>query len=220
MVANIIKELGVYIGEDFLGGKNPFNPKGHFENRDFVEMNVKILGATGGKWSIPPSREEILAWKDEVAPQIKELIAKHEKEVWGWKDPRNTITLELYLPHLKNPHLLICYRDTDDIVASLQNREREIFDKDIPKGWAVNLVSTYNGRIAETIADYPDTPKMNIRYDDVVTHPKENIRKMVEFLEITPKQEQVENAMHVIMTPEEKAKAKEELWKVASKTQT
>ena len=38
---------------------------------------------------------------------------------YGWKDPRTTLTIRLYLPYLENPHFISCFREPDEVAKSL-----------------------------------------------------------------------------------------------------
>ncbi|KSW10770.1 hypothetical protein CF15_08305 [Pyrodictium occultum] len=124
MVAGILHILGVNMGERLLGA-HWSNPLGHFEDLDFVELNEEILRAAGGSWDNPPAREAILAvaprFYDRIRPLAEEERRRHE--VWGWKDPRTSLTVELYLPHLENPYFIVCHRDWEAIARSLKRRD-------------------------------------------------------------------------------------------------
>lgn len=72
------------------------NPDGFWENLRFVKLNDEILNALGAAWDLPP-RSESSFDSDTLAPQrakahlLLNSFADHHK--WGWKDPRNCLTL-------------------------------------------------------------------------------------------------------------------------------
>ena len=109
LVAKALHEAGIHMGNEFL-------PKGEYEfyeNKDFVQLNDRILAAAGGDQRNPPPHEDIL--KQDFSAEIKELIDKHQKPLWGWKDPRTTLTIDLYLPYLKDPHFIPIFRDPEKV---------------------------------------------------------------------------------------------------------
>lgn len=152
MVARSIHKQGeVHMGDKLLLGL-PDNPKGHYENKKFLHLNIDILKAAGGSWDNPPSKKEILKVAPLFKDRIKRLISESEEEAnaagyisWGFKDPRACLTIDLYMPYLNNPQFIICYRDPMEIARSLNKRDK----MSITDG--VNLVKIYNNRIFDFI---------------------------------------------------------------------
>ena len=132
-----------YAKIDMGSGYRPINdqPNGNWEDLDFYALNVKILKKAGGSWHEPPTREKILAVN--IDKEIKTLVeSKNKKNIlWGWKDPRTALTIELYLHHLINPHYICNFRDPKEVAKSLQNRNGFSIEK------GINLAHLYNKRI-------------------------------------------------------------------------
>jgi len=60
MTSGILSKLGIDMGRELIG-KKVSNPLGHFEDKDFLDLNIKILKeAGGGSWDSTPAREDIL----------------------------------------------------------------------------------------------------------------------------------------------------------------
>ena len=127
MVARLLQRCGVYLGkEEDLGAPAPDNPRGFAENRYFVEINDAILARLRGGWDAPP--EFVPGWQDlpefeDLRQQALALIATMAGQpVWGWKDPRTTLTLPFWqalVPHLR---VLVCVRHPLTVALSLHNR--------------------------------------------------------------------------------------------------
>lgn len=86
------------------------------EDKDFTELNDWIIERAGGTWLEPPPQNKIDRLKKDsvVTKRIKALLKKKKIEFWGVKDPRFTLTLSLYLPHLSDDRYLICiFRKTE-----------------------------------------------------------------------------------------------------------
>lgn len=116
-----LHESGVSVGKRLLGA-DPANPEGYYEDTDFMSLNKKILSAAGGDWKDPPPDSVIQSAGKRFAPEIKELVSKKQAKLWGWKDPRTTLTVKLYLPYIENPHFFCCFRDPQEVAESLKIR--------------------------------------------------------------------------------------------------
>lgn len=122
MVAHICQSLGVHIGEHLLGA-HPSQPKGHFEDVDFYQMNQIILQGCGGKWDDPPSVHVIERNANRFRGSARLIVeSKSHRQLWGWKDPRTCLTLPVYLPFLEDPRVVLVYRDVDSVIKSLIRR--------------------------------------------------------------------------------------------------
>ncbi|WP_088103476.1 sulfotransferase family protein [Halalkalibacter urbisdiaboli] len=112
------------MGEQLLRG-NRGNPKGHFENVEFVNLNEQILAKASGSWKNPPSPKR-LRTLNFPENDIQRFLAKHAKEVWGIKDPRMMITIDYWKEHLQR-HSDISYvfvhRPFRESVLSLARRD-------------------------------------------------------------------------------------------------
>lgn len=141
LVAGSLHKFGVNMGKELLGGGNS-KTSPHYEDISFLKLNEKILMAAGGFWDNPPPEKKILALKDKFAPEIKYLV-KNKSGLWGWKDPRTTLTIKLYLPYLKNPHFICCFRDPLEVAKSLYRRQR------MPIKEGLKLAEIYNKRLLD-----------------------------------------------------------------------
>ena len=142
-----LKKAGVNIGKQLLPGIRG-NPKGHFENIEFIYLNDKILKAAGGDWYIPPKEKDILALADSFKDEIQKIINRNKSELWGWKDPRTTLTIRLYLPYLENPHFIVNFREPLKVAKSLRKRDG------FPIGFGLNLAREYNKRLLSFLNDF------------------------------------------------------------------
>ena len=94
--------LGVYLGEgkDIIP-PDRFNQEGYWERRDFCRLQNRLLSTLKRSWDtgLPlPKR-----WQDasEVQPCRDELVALLTQNfsgvaLWGWKDPRSTILIDMW----------------------------------------------------------------------------------------------------------------------------
>lgn len=140
ITTGILSKLGVNVGERLIHS-NIANPLGYFEDIDFFELNKEILRSAGGGWKSPPERDAILIQENNYKKQIFDLVSKKESELWGWKDPRTNLTIDLYLPFLTNPYFIVCHREPMAVAKSLEQRENlEVED-------GIRLIKIYEERI-------------------------------------------------------------------------
>jgi hypothetical protein len=139
----------ISMGDDLLPASGS-NPRGHFEDRHFVRLNDRILSAAGGRWDRPPSQHAILEVGERFSDQIQSTLdlASSGKEIWGFKDPRTTLTVPLYVPFLQNPHFVCCFRAPDQVARSLQRRNGFPLEK------GLRLAAIYNRRLLAFLSDF------------------------------------------------------------------
>lgn len=148
------KSNEVYMGKDLLLG-HPDNPRGHYEDISFLHLNIAILNAAGGDWRSAPSRKNILDVAPKFNKRIKETIDNAVNNAkasgcqsWGFKDPRTTLTIELYTPFLTNPQFICCFRDPNEIAKSLNKRDNITIKE------GVKMTSIYNQRMFDFLKTY------------------------------------------------------------------
>lgn len=131
--------------KQFLNVPAPDNPLGHYEDLRFVTLNDKILGAAGGSWYRPPDNNALEAVYGGFISEAKHLIKIRNEEadggLWGFKDPRTTLTLPFWHNLVESPHVVSVFRNPHDVAVSLMKRNPDIF-KNLSD--ALRLVDYYN----------------------------------------------------------------------------
>jgi hypothetical protein len=92
----------------------------------FVALNDEILSRLGGSWNNPP--EFPASW--ETMPEVGALTAQARKLIkhlsvqsyWGWKDPRNSLTLPFWRRMIPELKLIVCLRNPLEVAHSLRKR--------------------------------------------------------------------------------------------------
>jgi hypothetical protein len=196
MVTGILSKLGVDVGKRLLY-PNAANPLGYFEDVDFFELNKQILRAAGGSWKAPPDIKDILAQRDEFSRPIRNLIKRKESKLWGWKDPRTSLTIELYLPFLTNAHFIVCHRDSKEVARSLAQRE----NWKIQRG--IRLKKAYDERINSFFEKCNRLNRFDINYENIISNSEEAIDDIIGFLGIEVDNDKYEKTLKMILTPKD-----------------
>lgn len=138
LVAKGLHDNDVSMGRRLLGA-SPSNPWGHFEDRQVIAINDRILEAAGGCWHDPPPHDAIAAVEtDEPAA----YVASRTGPLWGMKDPRLSLTWPLWLPHLTGDvHVIWARRHPRQVALSLQRRDGT------PVDVGMRLAKVYERRI-------------------------------------------------------------------------
>jgi len=102
-----------------MGAKD--NPKGHYEDKQFLSINDRLLKANGGSWHNPPDGIGYRGMKN----QMQLFLDKWpQSKTVGWKDPRICLTFHLWhrLIHPEQIRVVMVYRKKENIALSLQAR--------------------------------------------------------------------------------------------------
>lgn len=216
MVANMLHRCGLFLGEeDELMPATTDNARGHWEHKQFVRINEDILHSLGGAWYAPPA--DSVASSFQRMPEIRQSASAlvdsfSKREPWGWKDPRNCLTLPFWSDLLSDIKVVICVRNPLEVVESLRRRpvfrhsegnvlwkfykearsslsltQRKFFS---PKA-CLELWRIYNERILEHAA-----PECRIvtHYDTYFRDAAGELARVLRFLEIKASDEAVREA--------------------------
>ena len=195
MIGGVLSKLGVDMGKELVG-KSWSNPLGHFEDKEFLSLNNRILEAAGGSWNSPPGRKAILSQKATFVKQIKNLIGKGDSEIWGWKDPRTSLTIELYMSYLADPYFLVCHRDPEAIAKSLKRRDKMNIEE------ARRLAERYEERIESFFRERPELRRLDLNYEEVTKNPEEWVQRVIEFVGIRPGEKAYREAVEFVLPNE------------------
>lgn len=112
---------GLFLGTDLLGAK-PSNPFGHFEDRDFFQINEALLKSNLARWDLVHDFAPVI--RPEIRRAASDLVARRDAqhELWGFKDPRTCLLLDFWDSILNNPKYLICLRHYSACIDSIMRR--------------------------------------------------------------------------------------------------
>ena len=194
MVSRLMHLCGLYLGlESEFPPAAPDNQEGFWENVNFVRINDKVLAHSGAAWDLPPevpqrwaSQPEFISLHNEAADLIHRF---NEHEPWGWKDPRNSLTLPFWLDLIPNLKVVLCLRNPLEVTKSLSARNFS----SIPFG--LQLWLTYNQGILRTAR--PDDIVVT-HYDAYFYDPRAELRRVLGLLNIPASEKDIEHACSAI----------------------
>jgi len=194
MLAGCLHRMGVEMEDEEshqeIGG---IHPKGMWERKQFEIMNDKILDKAGGSWRQPPKEERILQLVNDeaLASQIKGLVRQTQKPLWGWKDPRNALTIPVWHPHLVNPYYIVLYRKKLSLLRShLSQNYQWKFGFLNTSEKAEKFIDEYYYRIINFMKTVEN--KMVVRYESMLTNPIDELKRIAHFIGVETNVEALE----------------------------
>jgi hypothetical protein len=214
LIAGILHHLGVYMGPDKdLKMGNHVNEKGCFENQDFLSLSHNLLFEADSPVALieMPDESKIESAVKKNEEKIRSLLTKHQKTLWGWKDPSTFHIIPYVHSYLKNPHYIIIKRKIKHIVKSTKNitkisnfipsmkHEMSLYDSQQRMTVLKRFFSTYINRgnvfkdtevmkevikeAYQKMAEFcSDKKSLELRFEQVINNPKKKIKKMERFL--------------------------------------
>jgi len=158
LVTGVLHHLGVDMGEPRPPVIQWDSPLGQYEDQAFVRLDDAILKRAGSDWINPPLASDVKVHTNQFRSVIQELIESKKSATWGFKTARNAFTIDLYLPHLPDPHFIVCRRCVQDIADSLARRNNMTIEN------ASKLYDLYYSAIGQFLQDH-EVRAMDVYYD-------------------------------------------------------
>jgi len=126
LTAEWLQSCGVVISVGQTIGAGPANPRGHFEDREFVDVNARAILAQyphSKGWVVDDSRAPRLL---QLQDDVRDLVDYRQERfpVWGWKDPRSILLLDAWKAAIPDLKVFMVWRPCHEVVRSLIRRCR------------------------------------------------------------------------------------------------
>ncbi len=181
MVSQLISRLGVYMGpEKVLRVFAADNRDGFWEDDGFVGLNDEILRHFSGAWDAPPLVEQ--GWERSrdllsIRRKAKKLLRKRRGfGVWGWKDPRTSLTLPFWKRLIPGLRIIVCLRHPGEVAQSLKRRNQ------MPISAGLELWRVYQSSL---LAATTPAERIITHYDSHFADPAVEIARIGDFLGLT-----------------------------------
>ena len=219
LAANILNKFGLFIGKSV---------DDNYESKFFNRMNRIIMNQFAATWDNPSTfskysnskisklLEEYLKNKINSIDSInyfgvidffKTKIYNSYPECWGWKDPRNTITINLWKNIFPKSKIIHIYRNPLDVALSLRSRVRIVLENKKLRRWkhdnifitlekrskpsispmcenldgGIKLWENYMKEAKNFLSSQDRNSFIEVKYEDLLTNPEREIYKMVGF---------------------------------------
>jgi hypothetical protein len=190
MVARLLNLCGLYLGEERdLLPLTLDNPEGYWENYHFVNLNDKILSDFDGGWDLPPAFEsgwENLPVMASYRGEAEKLIEDMKSHIpWGWKDPRNSLTLPFWRKLIPDLKVVVCLRNPFEVAQSLSKRGYSSLS------FGLHLWFLYYQQLLKGI---PEQNCIFTHYDAFFLNGKAELGRIVSFLELAMEEHDIDQA--------------------------
>lgn len=232
MVANLLRLCGLHLGrEDEMLPPASDNPEGFWENVNFRNLNDEILGALGATFDAPPRLPRGWHELETLAPLRKKARAILRRSVtvepWGWKDPRNSLTLPFWSSLLPRMKVLVCVRHPLDVARSERRRWERLYTLNRPRVTSLPLYLPawkFYDRVAGALSIRPQLvpsyrqcfnlwriyneailasarpeDRLVTHYDSYFVNPSAELRRVLNFLEMDVPDERMEESCSAIL---------------------
>lgn len=125
LTASLVQNAGLQIGERIVGPAQG-NPRGHFEDRDFLDFHQSVMNRLGMSFLAQQPVDRSALLPEEVNNAKRLLQSRAAKDLWGWKDPRTCLFLSLWEQLLPDAKYIIVYRHPLEVILSLIRRSTPV----------------------------------------------------------------------------------------------
>ncbi len=211
LVASLLSQAGLYMGADC---------NSHAESDFFRELNKEVFRAAHADWDWPlaigPALDDEALRSNLVSHLAGACASKAARAFagrrfgradlsaregpWGWKDPRNTCTLPLWLQVFPRARVVNVYRDGVDVAASLVTRERKRAgrlhnpirsSRCLQPDLAFELWTEYVEMSLRATENLDPAQVRDVRYERLVAQPEESVSELLEFVGFDPNGERL-----------------------------
>ena len=207
LLTNILEESSFWLGDEHEGNSEP---------QYVLDLNDKILAYLDANWcELHGFEANKLANND----ALKELAAKFvddfdkilngpfstQNDKWGWKEPRTTLLLPLWLHFYPEARVIHIIRNGIDVAGSLYSRESRYREKNLLKRLLINLKHNFKVHSNKKLMDvnycfelwekyifYAEKwlsnhkgEKLEIKYEDLLSGDNKTIDNLKAFLNLT-----------------------------------
>jgi hypothetical protein len=182
VAARVLNLLGVDLGpsEDLLDARDDDNPTGYWEPRWLNELNDELLAAIGGDawqplqaelgWESRPELEPLRKWARERLDR-----AFGNAALWGWKDPRTSLTFPFWKGLASDLWFVVCVRSPSDAVDSAVRRGAPSLSR---FAWG-QLWLEYTAR---AMMHSDPERRILVFYEDLIADPQKEVLRLAAFL--------------------------------------
>jgi GT2 family glycosyltransferase len=177
MLTRLLHACGLYLGpKEELMPAQADNPDGFWEHLGFVTLNDELLSELGGAWDLPPKSEENFGDSrlDPLRMKARLLLERFDSAgIWGWKDPRNSLTLPFWQNVLPGIKTLVMVRNPLEVAHSMKERNGTSYS------FGLRLWEIYNRRLMNAAGE---SNRLVTHYDLFFENPETELQRIANFI--------------------------------------
>jgi hypothetical protein len=162
--ARLLHQAGAHMGDELVGARLS-NPFGHYEDVAVVRLHEALLADNGRTWQV--DRELLPVVSPRRWEELRSFILERQSghPLWGFKDPRVCLFLQVWKHLLPEARVVVVYRHYAEAVASLHRREARLAGEqpeavhrrfwEVP-GLALRMWLVHNRALLDFIAAHRD----------------------------------------------------------------
>lgn len=161
LAASWLESCGLAIHNGYLIKPSTGNIRGHFEDKDFVNLQSKAILSyypISRGWKVFGGRS--LKFSNDSLTRANKLVENRNSmvEIWGWKDPRSVLFLEQWKEIIPQLKVILIWRSCSDVVYSLVKRSVRANDDVylINPIESIKLWIHYNSKLGSYKQSYPN----------------------------------------------------------------
>ena len=219
LLSRLLISCGVYMGADLSENA---------ESLLFQQMNRKTLVAAGARWDrVEPFLEKLSStcFLSRETLRLREILFEEkalitffntrknqprpdlrlDPGVWGWKDPRNTLTLPLWLSIFLKAKVIHVIRNGVDVAISLHIRERKRRPQDIDYSSrcldfaaCFQLWEQYIKAGLQHARFVPPDRYTQVRYEDLLQNQSGELSRILEFAGLNTDSDHIDVSMKLV----------------------
>src|SRR5436190_13239355 len=179
MLTRLLHACGLYLGpKSQLMPPQADNPDGFWEHLAFVALNDELLSELGGAWDLPPKPDEDFKHSRLDPLRIKARILIEEfgsANPWGWKDPRNSLTLPFWQHLLPGLKTVITVRNPLEVAHSMKERNGTSYS------FGLRLWEICNRRVIEAANQQE---RLVTHYDSFFDDAESELPRIAQFIDL------------------------------------
>ena len=238
MITKHLQSLGLFVGKK----KDENN-----ESLYFRKLNDWMLNRLYSRWDTPPL-SDLLSRLPDYKEEFIRVLQLHQSSLkaneylgmlrylkyrsianidfpWGWKDPRNTLTLDIWKELYPNSKIVHVYRNPIDIAQSLRVRllsdsKKSLSSFDNVKNYiknytlinrmnntdslnvhdlnfGINLWKQYMGRAENLKISYSES-FFEVKYEDYLSNPFFILKELAEYVLLSTNEDQIKRIVQTV----------------------
>lgn len=200
LFAELLSRQGVFMGADL---------RKHFESDLFFQMNEYLLEKAQVTWADPFGHDRYLEeennvqafrdhWQHFWDTQGKKAYWGYriyypgkfrDQKKWGWKEPRTSLWLDLWLQLFENAKVIHIVKNGVQVANSINSREKKrkpqdyLYESNAEKFlYAFKLWEYYEDAILKSTRSLDETRYQKIRYEDLILRPEKVMMDVCDFV--------------------------------------